>query len=72
MDHTNTSFPPSRSATLQDVEGQGLSPAARAKVDRILNACQERPDIEALVQLASSEHGLVHDEVRRKACMLLT
>ncbi|KAL8988179.1 MAG: hypothetical protein Q9177_002707 [Variospora cf. flavescens] len=71
MDHTNKSFPPSRSATLKDVEGQSLSPAARAKVDRILNACQERPDIEALVQLASSEHGLVHDEVRRKAWPIL-
>ncbi|KAL8650595.1 MAG: hypothetical protein Q9210_003729 [Variospora velana] len=71
MDHTNTSFPPSRSATLKDVGGRGLSPAARAKVDRILNACQERPDIEALVQLAISKHGLVHDEVRRKAWPIL-
>ncbi|KAI4117475.1 MAG: hypothetical protein LQ345_002289 [Seirophora villosa] len=71
MDHTNTSCSPSCSAPLQDVEGQSLSPAARAKVDRICKACQDGPDIEALLQLAISEHGLVYDEARRKAWPIL-
>lgn len=69
MDHTNNSSS-SCSAPLKDVEGQSLSPAARAKVDRICKACQDGPDTEALLQLAISEHGLVYDEARRKACTL--
>ncbi|KAL8726237.1 MAG: hypothetical protein Q9181_006130 [Wetmoreana brouardii] len=47
------------------------SPAARAKIDRILNACGEVPDLQALVQFATSKDGLVHDQVRRKAWPIL-
>ncbi|KAL8696993.1 MAG: hypothetical protein Q9201_007366 [Fulgogasparrea decipioides] len=51
--------------------GRDSSPAAHAKIDRILNACGEVPDLQALVQLATSKDGLVHDQVRRKAWPIL-
>lgn len=72
MDHTSSSILPEAPEPLKDVEGQSLSPAARAKLDRITKACQNSLDVEALVQLATSKHGLVHDEVRRIACTLLS
>ncbi|KAL8829097.1 MAG: hypothetical protein Q9170_006315 [Blastenia crenularia] len=50
---------------------QDGSSAADAKVKRILDACGEVPDIEALVELATSIHGLVNDEVRRLAWPIL-
>lgn len=41
------------------------------KRDRIFQACQDR-DVDLLRQFASSEGGLVDDEVRRTACMFLS
>lgn len=39
------------------------------KAERIKEACQIR-DLEALIDLATSEHGLIDDEHRRAACEL--
>lgn len=68
MDHTNATTSLSDWGVSMDMHGGRRSPAARAKVDRIWKACEEDRDIEALVQLATSENGLVDDEVRQKAC----
>jgi hypothetical protein len=38
-----------------------------AKATKILKACEAK-DIEALRKLATSERGLVSDELRRQAC----
>lgn len=38
-----------------------------AKADAVALACEKR-DLERLRQLASSQHGLVKDELRRVAC----
>ena len=45
-----------------------LSQFERDKVHMILRACGDR-DIDVLRELASSEGGLIEDEVRRAACM---
>ncbi|KAL8660325.1 MAG: hypothetical protein Q9202_006667 [Teloschistes flavicans] len=47
------------------------APAATTKVDRILKVCGENPDLEALVQLATSGEGLVNDQVRQRAWPVL-
>ncbi len=65
MDHTETRSPLPASETPE----AHTSPAIRAKIDRIRKACEEGPDVEALIDLATSKDGLVDDEVRRKACM---
>ncbi|KAL8716535.1 MAG: hypothetical protein Q9225_006140 [Loekoesia sp. 1 TL-2023] len=54
-----------------ECHNQDIPPAARAKSRRILDACREVPDIEALVQYATSTDGLINDEVRRKAWPIL-
>lgn len=43
-------------------------PEASIKTDRILAACEEPVEVDALILLATSTEGLVNDEVRRKAC----
>ena len=45
------------------------SHAALQKADQILEACKEG-DVDAVVEFAVTEGGLVNDEVRRKACEL--
>ncbi|KAL8896945.1 MAG: hypothetical protein Q9207_007471 [Kuettlingeria erythrocarpa] len=62
MDHTEARTPSPASETPQ----AHTSPAIRAKIDRIRKACEEGPDVEALIDLATSKDGLVDDEVRRK------
>jgi len=37
------------------------------KADKIASACEQK-DIEALIELATSEHGLLEDGYRRRAC----
>lgn len=44
-----------------------LNPTERDKVQQILRACKDG-DVVALQQLATSQNGLVEDEVRRTAC----
>ena len=44
-----------------------LSPTEREKVSKILKASRDR-DLTALRDLATSQGGLVEDEVRRTAC----
>jgi len=44
-----------------------LSAVETDKVMQILQACRDR-DLEALSALATSEHGLIEDEIRRTAC----
>ena len=41
----------------------------QSKMHWILAACGDFPDLEALVQLATSGSGLVDDQIRRKACI---
>ncbi len=48
--------------------GEPLTQEACTKVDRIIAACQAKPDWDCLVALATSTSGLVNDEVRRVAC----
>lgn len=67
MDHTEARTPPPGSQSLE-VHRRSTSPATPAKIDRIRKACEEDPDVEALIQLATSKDGLIDDEVRRKAC----
>lgn len=45
-----------------------ILPASRCKSDRILEVCGDSPDIAALLSFATSPHGLMTDEVRRRAC----
>ncbi|KAL8814491.1 MAG: hypothetical protein Q9223_006288 [Gallowayella weberi] len=47
------------------------STPTRPKIDRILDVCGDRPDVDALVLLATSCDGLMNDEVRRKAWPIL-
>jgi hypothetical protein len=42
-------------------------PAFAEKVHHILEACQNN-NLDALVELATTEGGLVHEEVRQTAC----
>lgn len=44
------------------------SPQDKEKVTRVLAACQDR-DRAALADLATSQGGLIEDELRRTACM---
>ena len=46
-------------------------PAQELKRAQILEVCRTR-DIAALADLAATEGGLLHDELRRKACKLPT
>ena len=59
------------SNTFRQWQGKSLSPAEYEKAINIVNVCHEDQDIEILIALASSQYGLVNDEVRRKACMCL-
>lgn len=45
-----------------------LSPQDKEKIEKILAACRDR-DLEALAHLATSQGGLIEDELRRTACM---
>ena len=46
----------------------GIADASLAvKAERIAHACEQK-DIEALIELATSEHGLLEDGYRRRAC----
>ncbi len=51
--------------------GRELSSTESDKVKQILAACNESGDLEHLVTLASTTNGLVDDEVRMTACMLM-
>lgn len=68
MDHTQARTPSPASET-SETHRRSTSPVIRAKIDRIRKACEEGPDVEALIDLATSKDGLVDDEVRRKVCM---
>lgn len=50
-----------------DDEKDTLSAVLKEKTARISAACRDR-DLEALADLATSEGGLVQDELRRRAC----
>lgn len=52
-------------------QGRELSSTECGKVKQILAACEESGDLETLIALASSTNGLINDEVRKTACMLL-
>jgi hypothetical protein len=54
----------------EDQDQTPMTPSREKKQEQILEACSSR-DVETLVQLATSEHGLLHDELRRAACKLL-
>jgi hypothetical protein len=41
--------------------------SSAVKADKIAHACEQK-DIEALIELATSEHGLLEDGYRRRAC----
>ena len=41
------------------------------KVDRILAACEDPPNLDLLIGLATSTGGLINDEVRKVACKSL-
>ncbi len=49
--------------------GKRLSPAACTKISHVLAACREGCEGDPLSTLATSNDGLVDDEVRRLACM---
>lgn len=49
-------------------KGKTLSPVESAKVADILGACKFSEKTHLLTTLATSEAGLVDDEVRRVAC----
>jgi hypothetical protein len=49
---------------------QTLDTSKADKVDRILLACHES-DLDTLATLATSDGGLLNDEIRRTACMHL-
>lgn len=68
MDHGEADASLPSSKIPNECRNQDIPSAARAKSRRILDACEKVPDIEALVQLATSTDGLINDEVRRKAC----
>lgn len=57
--------------TFRQWQGKALSPAEYEKAINIVDVCDEDQDIGILIALASSQYGLVNDEVRRKACMCL-
>ena len=73
----NPSRPPSASSLSQSARRRSsssspsvaaeLSPAEQHKAEQISAACQDR-NLDALVQLATSTHGLVSDSLRRLAC----
>jgi hypothetical protein len=72
----NPSRPPSASSLSQSARRRSssspsvaaeLSPAEQHKVEQLSAACQAR-NLDALVQLATSTHGLVSDSLRRLAC----
>ena len=50
------------------LNGKASPPAALAKKDDILTACQGPPDLSSLIELATSSDGLVNDDLRRQAC----
>ena len=62
--------------SLEDRSKRGAAPlpaeeaphVLRPKAARIVATCGDGHDLDALVDLATTEHGLVDDEVRRKAC----
>lgn len=68
MDRAEAKICPSRSEMCEKRRARSISPAARSKIDRIWKACEDGPEIEALVHLATAKDGLVNDEVRQKAC----
>ncbi|KAL9615479.1 MAG: hypothetical protein Q9167_000157 [Letrouitia subvulpina] len=51
--------------------GKKPTPEASVKIDRILAACEEPVELDALILLATSTEGLVNDEVRREAWPIL-
>ena len=57
---------------LEGWHGRRLSSAERAKVIDILAACKLAEKTHLLTTLATSEAGLVDDEVRRVACGFMT
>ncbi|KAL8687707.1 MAG: hypothetical protein Q9218_006195 [Villophora microphyllina] len=54
-----------------ECDEEASSPAARTKIDRIMEACGDVPDLVTLVELATSKDGLVADSVRRRAWPIL-
>ena len=61
----------SKPTTFQQWQGKAPSPAEYEKAIKIVDVCNEDQDVGTLIALASSQYGLVNDEVRRKACMCL-
>lgn len=53
------------------VGNRELTPEEACKASKISSICENGHDIHALICLATTKYGLVHDEVRRKACMFV-
>ena len=53
-------------------KGRPLSSLERQKVVKLLSLCDGDQNIDKLIGLCSSKDGLVNDEVRKKACTLLS
>ncbi|KAL8929244.1 MAG: hypothetical protein Q9208_001327 [Pyrenodesmia sp. 3 TL-2023] len=66
MDHTEARTPRPGSQG-SERHRRSTSSATLPKIDRIRKTCEEDPDVEALIQLATSEDGLIDDEVRQRA-----
>lgn len=50
---------------------EGSEGTARDKAFKALTLCKDSLNLSDLIALATSEHGLVNDEVRRKVCMFM-
>lgn len=57
----------SETAMLKGMDNISMTDAERTKKMAILQACRSH-SLETLVTLATTEHGLIDDEVRKKAC----
>lgn len=61
----------SKEQLYRDWRGRELTSTECGKIKQILAACKESGDLDPLVVLASTTNGLIDDEVRKTACMLM-
>ena len=54
-------------AELRGPDERSMTDAERPKIVAVLQACKTH-SLNTLITLATAEHGLIDDEVRRKAC----
>ena len=52
----------------RQIDTSSITSAQRTKATTVLHACRSQ-DLDTLITLATTEHGLVDDEVRQTACM---